>query len=310
MTAAQRAAMYGPGNPNAPQATSQMSEKQAEAKQAQLAREKQHQDALNSDTVAVDFAQPTSQSAASTRQAASGAPTMNPKDGESQESHSAKPDSDEPSNAKPATKDAAISKYDFDTYDGKLYRVFEGTVLEGVVTNHIDGGLAGPILLMLTTDYYSHDHQQLLLPQGTRLIGSVQAINSSQARKIVVSFHRAICPDGFSVDLDKFAGLDPLGTTGLATKVDNRYFQTFAVAAAIGGLGGLAQIGNTSVLDPSAQIRNGISSQSSQEAEQILNHFLDRLPIITLKEGSRARVYIGRDILIPSYADHRVEPAM
>ncbi len=34
------------------------------------------------------------------------------------------------------------------------------------------------------------------------------------------------------------------------------------------------------------------------------------LPIITLKEGSRARVYIGRDILIPSYAEHRVEPAM
>nr|WP_260740673.1 hypothetical protein [Edaphobacter lichenicola] len=44
--------------------------------------------------------------------------------------------------------------------------------------------------------------------------------------------------------------------------------------------------------------------------EQILNHFLNRLPIITLKEGSRARVYIGRDLLIPSYAEHRVEPAL
>jgi len=196
------------------------------------------------------------------------------------------------------------------TYDGKLYRIFEGSVFEGVVTNHIDGGLSGPILIMLTTDYYSHDHQQLLLPQGTRLIGSVQAVNSSQARKMVVAFHRAICPDGFSVDLDKFAGLDPLGTTGLATKVDNRYFQTFAVAAAIGGLGGLAQIGNNNILDPSAQIRNGVTSQTSEEGEQILNHFLNRLPIITLKEGSRARVYIGRDILIPSYAEHRVEPAM
>jgi len=29
-------------------------------------------------------------------------------------------------------------------------------------------------------------------------------------------------PDGFSVDLDKFASPDALGTTGLATKVDNR----------------------------------------------------------------------------------------
>lgn len=301
MTPAQRAAIYGVGNANAPQATSQMSEKQAEAKQAELAREKQRQDALNSDTVAVDFSHPTveafipgSHSAPATEVAA--------------EHSTAKPGS--VTSETPEQKNSAISKYEYDTYDGKLYRVFEGTVFEGVVTNHIDGGLSGPILIMLTTDYYSHDHQELLLPQGTRLIGSVQAVNSSQARKMVVTFHRAICPDGFSVDLDKFAGLDPLGTTGLATKVDNRYFQTFAVAAAIGGLGGLAQIGNTNILDPSAQIRNGITSQTSEEGEQILNHFLNRLPIITLKEGSRARVYIGRDILIPSYAEHRVEPAL
>jgi type IV secretory pathway VirB10-like protein len=301
MTPAQRAALYGPGNPNAPQATSQMSERQAEAKQAELAREKQHQDAINSDTVAVDFSQ-VETAFTSAHPGAASAPIAG------EDRHAAKPATDTPE--KPEPKDAAIDKYDFDSYDGKLYRIFEGSVFEGVVTNHIDGGLAGPILIMLTTDYYSHDHQQLLLPQGTRLIGSVQAVNSSQARKMVVSFHRAICPDGFSVDLDKFAGLDPLGTTGLATRVDNRYFQTFAVAAAIGGLGGLAQIGNNNILDPSAQIRNGVSSQTSEEGEQILNHFLNRLPIITLKEGSRARVYIGRDILIPSYAEHRVEPAM
>jgi type IV secretory pathway VirB10-like protein len=308
MTAAQRAALYGSNNPDAPHMTSQMSERQAEAKQAELAQEKQHQDALNSDTVAVDFARPAAVAMSPEAHTTAGAPSTAIAD-----DHSAKSDTEtktDVDNRKPESKDAAISKYDFDSYDGKLYRVFEGSVFEGVVTNHVDGGLSGPILLMLTTDYYSHDHQQLLLPQGTRLVGGVQAVNTSQARKMVVSFHRAICPDGFSIDLDKFAGLDPLGTTGLATKVDNRYLQTFAVAAAIGGLGGLAQIGNNNVLDPSAQIRNGISSQSTEEAEQILNHFLNRLPIITLKEGSRARVYIGRDLLIPSYAEHRVEPAL
>ena len=304
MTPAQRAALYGPGNPSAPQTTSQMSERQAEAKQAELAREKQRQDALASDTVAVDFSHPSSGATPVMERA-----NIAKEPGESGDREGVKSDA-EPDPRKPDSKDAAINKYDFDSFDGKLFRVLEGSVFEGVVTNHIDGGLAGPILIMLTTDYYSHDHQQLLLPQGTRLLGSVQAVSSSQARKMVVAFHRAICPDGFSIDLDKFAGLDPLGTTGVATKVDNRYFQTFAVAAAIGGLGGLAQVGNDNILNPSAQIRNGISSQTSEEAEQILNHFLNRLPIITLKEGSRARVYVGRDILIPSYAEHRVEPSM
>ena len=204
-----------------------------------------------------------------------------------------------------------MAAYPFDSYQGQLYRVFEGTVLEGIVTNHIDGAFAGPILVMLTTDYYSHDHQQLLMPQGTRLIGTVQSVSGQGQRKLMVTFHRAVCPDGFSLDFDRFVGLDPIGTTGLASNVNNHYLSSFAAAAVIGGIGGLAQIGNSgSVLTPSAEIRGGISQQSAQESEQILNKFLSRPPTITLKEGSRARVYIGRDILIPSYAEHRVDPTL
>jgi type IV secretion system protein VirB10 len=220
------------------------------------------------------------------------------------------PPKDEAASDAPAKHDP-LAAYDFDAYGGKLYRVFEGTVLEGVVTNHIDGSMAGPILIMLTTDYYSHDRQQLLLPQGTRLIGEVGSVGNQQQHRLMVVFHRAVCPDGFSIDLEKYPGLDPLGTTGLATKVDHGYLMAFGAAAAVGGLGGLSQIGNSgSSLTTSSQLRNGLSSQTSAEGEQILDHFLNRLPIITLKEGSRARVYINRDILIPSYAEHRVNPTL
>jgi type IV secretory pathway VirB10-like protein len=314
MTAAQRQAIYG-DSPNAPKQTSNVSQAQAEAKQKALEREKLHQDAFNSDTVAIDFGHPTA--------IGPGVPPTTAVLGEREEAPS-KASGEVTASAAPAgatiadqqqpksvAKTDPMAPYDFDGYQGRLYRVFEGTVFEGVVTNHIDGGLPGPILIMLTTDYYSHDHQQLLLPQGTRLIGTVQSVGNAQQRKMFVTFHRAVCPDGFSIQLDKYVGLDPLGTTGLATKVDHGYLQAFAAAAAVGGLGGLAQIGNNgSVLSPSTEIRNGISEQSANEGEQILNHFLNRLPIITLKEGSRARVYIGTDILIPSYAEHRVDPTL
>jgi type IV secretion system protein VirB10 len=300
MTAAQRDAIYG-DSPNASQRTSNMSQAQAEAKQKELAKEKQQQDAIDSDTLAIDFERtaPTpataeaAQGTASTAAGAAGFPKPLNTD------------------AKVDNKGNSMAGYDFDIYDGRLYRVFEGTVLEGVVTNHIDGGFSGPIMVSLTTDLYSHDHQQLLLPQGTRMIGDVQSVGNAQQRKVFVTFHRAICPDGFSLELAKYIGLDQIGTTGLATKVDHGYLQAFAAAAAIGGLGGLAQIGNNGgALDPSTQIRNGISAQSAAEGEQVLNHFLNRLPIITLKEGSRARVYIGTDLLIPAYAEHRVDPTL
>jgi type IV secretion system protein VirB10 len=281
-----------------------MSQAQAEAKQKQLAKEKQQQDAINSDTVAIDFERtaPAAPAAGTTEAALGTAATA---------AGGAAPTKPTPVDAKADSKSNAMAGYNFDTYDGPLYRIFEGTVLEGVVTNHIDGGFSGPIMVSLTTDLYSHDHQQLLLPQGTRLLGDVQSVGNAQQRKMFVTFHRAICPDGFSLEFAKYIGLDQIGTTGLATKVDHGYLQAFAAAAAIGGLGGLAQIGNNgSVLEPPTQIRNGISEQSATEGEQVLNHFLNRLPIITLKEGSRARVYIGTDLLVPAYAEHRVDPTL
>lgn len=302
MTVAQRDSIYG-NSANAPQHTSNLTEAQAEAKQKELAKEKQQQDAIDSDTVAIDFehsstAVPTTTAEAAQETAAGAAGGAAPAKSVSVA-------------AKPDKQTNPMAPYDFDAYDGRLYRVFEGTVLEGVVTNHIDGGFSGPIMVSLTTDLYSHDHQELLLPQGTRLLGDVQSVGNAQQRKMFVTFHRAICPDGFSLEFAKYMGLDQIGTTGLATKVDHGYLQAFAAAAAIGGLGGLAQIGNNgSVLDPSVQIRNGISEQSAVEGEQVLNHFLNRLPVITLKEGSRARIYIGTDLLIPSYAEHRVNPTL
>jgi len=321
MTAAQRAAIYG-DSPNAPTRTSEVSQAQAEAKQRELARLKQHQDAINSDTVAIDFAHTsgaavpiaavpqatTTETAQRTATDVAGSATS--VNGTVNQRPTGVQIASE-SQSKGAGKADSMAAYNFDTYEGSLYRIFEGTVLEGVVTNHIDGGFSGPIMVDLTTDLYSHDHQQLLLPQGTRLLGDVQSVGNAQQRKMFVTFHRAICPDGFSLEFAKYIGLDQIGTAGLATKVDHGYLQAFAAAAAIGGLGGLAQIGNDgSILSSSTQIRNGISAQSATEGEQVLNHFLNRLPIITLKEGSRARVYIGTDLLIPAYAEHRVDPTL
>ena len=200
MTQAQRDAMYGKNNPNAPQKTSGQLQAQAEAKQRQLERERQHQQALDSDTVAIDFAK--------------SAPAVNSNGTKVEATSAEMPGTQEatdfgqdaasparPASLSQSTLRDAMGPYDFDGHQGKLYRVFEGTVFEGVLTNHIDGGFNGPMIVMLTTDYYSHDHQELLLPQGTRLIGQVQSVSGSGQRKLFVTFNRAICPDGFSLDL-------------------------------------------------------------------------------------------------------------
>ena len=61
--------MYG-DSPNVPNKTSNVSQVQAEAKQKTLEKEKVHQDAVNSDTVAIDFAHPAASAAAAASPAA------------------------------------------------------------------------------------------------------------------------------------------------------------------------------------------------------------------------------------------------
>lgn len=211
---------------------------------------------------------------------------------------------------KPASTPA---KYGWDRYTSKLYRIFEGTVFETVLTNRINGAFAGPINTMLTTDVWSHDHQQLLIPQGTRCLGTVSAVNGAAQQRLFVAFHRCIMPDGYSLDLDKFTGLNQIGEVGLRDLVNHHYFQIFGASLAIGAVGGLAQIGNgysNFGHDPSVSIRNGISQQMGQESMQILDRLLNQLPTFIVRERSRVRIYLSGDLEVPAYKGHDIDPAL
>ena len=48
----------------------------------------------------------------------------------------------------------------------RSFKVLEGTLLEGVLTNRLTGSFTGPVNVMLTTPVYSHDHGTLLLPRA------------------------------------------------------------------------------------------------------------------------------------------------
>ena len=300
MTAAQRQALYGrQGGGN------KRDEAAETAKQRRL-------DALNSSSVAIDFAAAKSAEPPPVSQAAmiSNEPGAAPAVRQPAPAQENQP-IEYGTHASQA--DAKKVRYEWDRYSGKLYRIFEGTVLETVLTNRINGSFAGPIDTMLTTDVWSHDHQRLLIPQGTRCLGTVSAVNGTGQQRLFVAFHRCIMPDGYSLDLDKFPGLNQIGETGLRDLVNHHYFQIFGASLAIGAIGGLAQIGNsysTIGYDPSVAIRNGISQEMGQESMQILDRFLNQLPTFIVRERSRVRIYLSGDVELPAYDAHQVDPTL
>ena len=189
---------------------------------------------------------------------------------------------------------------------GKSYVLFEGTILETVLINRLEGQFAGPVECLLSTDVYSHDSQHLLIPAGTKLLGETRKVDNSGQTRLAVIFHRLIMPDGYSVNLDQFKGLDQIGDTGLRDQVNNHYLRIFGASLALGALGGVAEAGTGSAFTASGTnlMRQGFASSTAQSASQILDRFLNIMPTITIREGHRVKVYLSGDLALPDYKNH------
>jgi len=206
-----------------------------------------------------------------------------------------------------STDTASDRAYDFDSTTGKPYRLFEGTIIETVLTNRLNGAFSGPVDCMVTTDVYSHDNQTLLIPQGSRVLGKVSAVQNGQQQRLFVAFHRIIMPDGYSVSLDQFSGLNQIGETGLRDLVNHHYLQIFGSSLALAAIGGVAQIGNGAsafTYDPMSQARNGMSQSMAESSQRVLDRFLNQLPTFVIRERTRVKIYLSDDLLLPAYANH------
>lgn len=196
--------------------------------------------------------------------------------------------------------------------NGQPYVIYKGTTLDAILMNRLDGDAPGPVKVMVSNPVYSHDRQHVLIPEGTIVLGEARKIGAAgfgQQRRMAVVFHRMIMPDGYSVDLDQFHGLNQSGAEGLKDKVNNHYFEIFGTSIALGmiaGAGEITQGGGTISTSGSQAFATGSSASVSQSATSILDRFLQIPPTITIREGHRVKVYFMQDMLLPAYENHTI----
>jgi type IV secretion system protein VirB10 len=207
--------------------------------------------------------------------------------------------------SKPVNPDVA-QPGEFNASTGKKYVLFEGTIIPTVLMNRLNGSFAGPVNCLVTQDIYSQDRQHVLVPAGSKVLGEARQVHAFGQERLAAFFHRLIMPDGYSVNLDQFKGLDQSGATALHDKVNNHYAKIFGASLAVGILGGLAGIGTGPILTESYldQVRTGFGQSMAMTGEQIMNRFLNLMPMITIREGTRVEVYLSNDLLLPDYRDH------
>jgi type IV secretory pathway VirB10-like protein len=178
--------------------------------------------------------------------------------------------------------------------------------------NRLDGDAAGPVKVLVSNPVYSHDRQHVLIPEGTIVLGEARKIGATgfgQQRRMAVVFHRMIMPDGYSVDLDQFQGLNQTGEEGLKDKVNNHYLQIFGTSIALGVIAGAGQIeegGGMITTSSSQAFATGASANISESAMTVLDRFIQIPPTITIREGHRVKVYFMQDMLLPAYENHTI----
>lgn len=199
-----------------------------------------------------------------------------------------------------------------DAATGQPYVIYEGTSLDAILMNRLDGDAPGPVKVLVSNPAYSHDRQHVLVPEGTVVLGEARKIGAAgfgQQRRMAIVFHRLIMPDGYSVDLDQFHGLDQAGEEGAKDKVNNHYLQIFGTSIALGIVSGAALIeqgGGTISTSGSQAFATGASASVSQSATTILDRFIQIPPTITIREGHRVKVYFTQDMLLPAYENHTI----
>jgi type IV secretion system protein VirB10 len=210
--------------------------------------------------------------------------------------------------AESPSKETSPNPSALNSADGKDYVIFEGTILETVLLNRLDGQFTGPVECLVTTDIYSHDRQHLLIPSGSKIIGEAKRVDTFGQTLLAVSFHRLIMPDGYSVNLDQFKGMNQIGDTGLRDQVNNHYLEIFGASLAVGAIGGIAEAGSDGLLTESGtqSMEQGVGESLGQTSQRILDKFLNILPTVTIREGHRVKIYLSGDLELPDYANHKM----
>jgi len=188
----------------------------------------------------------------------------------------------------------------------RTYPVSEGTIIDTVLTNRLHGGAASPVNCLVTNAVYSAD-RRVLIPAGSRILGSTRQAEEWGETRLAVSFHRLVLPDGTRVPLDQFRGLNQFGDSGLKDQANQHYWSTFGASAAIGLVGGLSQLLGGAALgsgngDRTVIVAGGAADGTAQAGSQSLSKFLNRMPTITIREGHRVKVYITSDFELPEWS--------
>lgn len=179
------------------------------------------------------------------------------------------------------------------------YLLSAGHVIAASLITGLRSDLPGLVIAQVTERVYdSPTGRVLLIPQGTRLIGSYDSVVAFGQSRALIVWQRMVFPDGRSLRIDNVPATDASGYAGLADKVD---FHTWSLLKGVGlstllGVG--ANLTFSGESDLVQAIRESMQQNVSRAGDQITSRNLNIQPTITIRPGAPVRLVVYRDLIL------------
>ena len=184
------------------------------------------------------------------------------------------------------------------------FEIRAGFVVPATLISGINSDLPGQIVAQVAQNVYdTPTGKHLLLPQGSRLVGSYSSDVAYGQARVLVAWQRIVFPDGKAMDIGAMPGADGAGHAGFSDEVNNHYVRLFGSALLMSAVtAGVTysqrQNQNGTVLAPSASstLSEALGQQLGQATAQMIAKNLNVAPTLEIRPGYRFNVIVVKDL--------------
>lgn len=188
------------------------------------------------------------------------------------------------------------------------YELKAASTIKGALLTTINSDLPGPIIGAVTESVVdSVTGNTLLIPQGSKLLGSYDSVVAFGQERILMCWNRILLPNGDSVNIGCMPGADLKGTAGMTGEVDEHWGRLIAA----GGLSTILSLGlraATASPGPTTQQPSLAQETTANAAQQfssigqsVVQRGLNIQPTIMVEAGTTFNVVVTKDMILRPY---------
>jgi type IV secretory pathway VirB10-like protein len=196
--------------------------------------------------------------------------------------------------------------------------ILQGKIINAILETAIDTSEPSTVRAVITKDVYAEEGKNVLIPRGSRVIGSYSSEISAGRARLMINWSRIIRIDGMSLNIASIAA-DRLGRAGITGELDNKYASRLANTL----LSSVLNIGmaiaadkinksNVSIIsgnDGTSTTGSGgslslmeVTRDFGEESRKILEELDGTLkPVIRVGQGERIIIMVTQDVTLPVY---------